>query len=146
MRISTRQVFWGGIVALFLANGESLRVSAQHGAQLEANRQAANRKSQDSIEQAKAIQKQSATALARAPACISVVLTATGGDGRFVEGAAVNTGGDSALVLSDGRLICNDWDTGVMQGGKITDIASVSAEDKAEYDKLRKGIAIDEKR
>ena len=146
MRVSTGQVFLAGVAVLFLANGESLRATAQHGAKMEANRQASSRKAQEMTEQAKAVQKLSATALARAPSCVGVVLSATGQDARFVDGASVNTGGNSRLVLSDGTLICNEWDTGVMKNGKISDIAPVAAEDKAEYDKLRKGAPIDEKR
>jgi hypothetical protein len=134
MDISTRTitiVFGLAVVAL---NSQGLQAQAERHLATTKARDANRTSNTLAKEQARAVKSQSQIALERAPACISVFIENK--EVRFVDQTPVWV---DKQPMSDGRIVCNGSDTAVVRNGKLTDIAAVTADDKPEYDRLRRG-------
>jgi hypothetical protein len=142
MRITTRGAVLIGVVAILLANGESLGAKAKAQAERSASRARTNAIASSQTEAAKAAAKLSIVALERAKICKPVVDSKTMKPMVFVEGQAVNAGVGVAIRMTK-RIVCNTVgdtayvnEAGVIQEGSI---ASVTAEDLPKFQAILRG-------
>jgi hypothetical protein len=146
MKITTRAACGLAVLAILALNSETLGAKAKVQADRTANRMRTDAIATEQTEAAKAAVKLSAVALERAKSCRQVIDPKTMKPMVLVEGQGVIAGVGTPVKLTK-RLICNSvGDTayanelGVIQEGSI---ASVTAEDLPEYQRILKGEKAD---
>jgi predicted flap endonuclease-1-like 5' DNA nuclease len=142
MRITTRAVCGLAALGILALNSETLGAKAKVQADRTANRMKTDAIAAEQTEAAKAAAKLSAVALERAKSCRQVIDPVTRQPMALIEGQGVTSGVGVSVRLTK-RLVCNSIgdtayanEAGVVQVGSI---ASATAEDLAEYQRILKG-------